>query len=633
MKNKQPAVVEDDETTESDDDGAQLADSSSEPATFTYDDTRLHPLDHRAFAYPELLEISAEQQRAIRGELVLDEFFERTALRAGLLHDQIDDAFNRDDKKALSTINKKKARLSNGVWQVRHQGSWRIWIPLRCAHLQARIIAIAHNGMRCHPSHERTANEIKGFFYWRALAEFVKLAVQDCLICNFRRGSKYIPRPLGCQEQVSAPGIWVFADYFDVTAKTTKSGKKRKSGDAPEEENVMAALLMMDRFSRFIRIFAVTKKNAKSTMDALLEWIREDGIPKVLSTDTARHFVNDAMKQLMAHLKIDYHPASAYVPQSNGAVENAIQRALRDTFAVVMEHRDKHHHWSDYKDLVASALNDSPMEVLGGRTPREVHTGRKASGPLDVIVEPPATAKSLPQVSGLKPDLDAIAKHANELEQLLRESHAAVRVHSDEVQGRYRLNTDKRRSAKALTVEPGQYVMLLDQLPRLSKLNARRSGPHQVQSQESEHSFTICNIVSGKEVDGVHPDRLEFYSDARLTVTDEMRQINAHNMYGYEVSRFGDYWFDASQQRWLVKLLWKGFEDDEDFQSTRDFKETLEAMTPLTLRFIRKLGSPPSKANMKQDAKKISDYLGLDFDWILSAKITEFNDVSVEALV
>ena len=126
VKNKQPAVVEDDETTESDDDGAQLADCSSEPATFTYDDTRLHPLDHRAFVYPELLEISAEQQRAIRGDLVLDEFFERTALRAGLLHDQIDDAFNRDDKKALSTINKKKARLSNGVWQVRHQGSWRI---------------------------------------------------------------------------------------------------------------------------------------------------------------------------------------------------------------------------------------------------------------------------------------------------------------------------------------------------------------------------------------------------------------------------------------------------------------------------------------------------------------------------
>ena len=138
--------------------------------------------------------------------------------------------------------------------------------------------------------------------------------------------------------------------------------------------------------------------------------------------------------------------------------------------------------------------------------------------------------------------------------------------------------------------------------------------------------------MTGKEIDGVHPGRLEFYADARLVVSDEMRQINSHNMYGYEVSRFGDYWYDAELRKWSVKLLWKGFEDDEDFQSTRDFKETLEAMTPLTLRFIRKLGSPPSKANMKQDAKNISDYLGLDFDWILSAKITEFNDVSIEAL-
>ena len=70
----------------------------------------------------------------------------------------------------------------------------------------------------------------------------------------------------------------------------TKSGKKKKSGATSEEENVMAALLMMDRFSRFIRIFVVTKKNAKSTILYLYKPVPESGAygwPTVKHTRTA----------------------------------------------------------------------------------------------------------------------------------------------------------------------------------------------------------------------------------------------------------------------------------------------------------------------------------------------------------
>jgi hypothetical protein len=130
---------------------------------------------------------------------------------------------------------------------------------------------------------------------------------------------------------------------------------------------------------------------------------------------------------------------------------------------------------------------------------RQVYSGIKAKKPLEVVIEPPATGKSLPSIGNLQVDKEAIKEYFTELHDLMSARHAQVSEISAAVQRKYRLQQDQKVGARKLEIEPGQYVMLTDPTPQVSKLNVNRSGPHQVISIGSEHRITIEDIVTGKQ--------------------------------------------------------------------------------------------------------------------------------------
>jgi hypothetical protein len=338
------------------------------------------------------------------------------------------------------------------------------------------------------------------------------------------------------------------------------------------------------------------------------------------------------MQEYMQRAGVEYHPALAYVPQSNGAIEKAVGKALGKLLALFLEKREAKEDYHILLPTIESAIQDSKMEALGGLTPREVYSGIKGKKPLDMVVEPDKDSEKLPSISGLQVDTEKVKEHFEELQALLNKRHAAVKVTSAETQRKYRVKQDKRMGAKPLVIEPGQYVMLIDPTPQVSKLNVNRSGPHQVIKVNSDHTVVIRNIVSHKEMT-VSTSRIEYYDSEQLEVSKDMRDQNAHNQYGYTMKGFEDWAnYDDKEQVWWVKVQWKGFEHDPDFQSVRDLRELLEAVPALTLRYLRRLQNGPTPKALKEQGRKMTTYLGLNNDWITAkdTKMEDFNHYQAE---
>jgi len=126
----------------------------------------------------------------------------------------------------------------------------------------------------------------------------------------------------------------------------------------------------------------------------------------------------------------------------------------------------------------------------------------------------------------------------------------------------------------------------------------------------------------------VHASRLEYYDTEKLKPTKEMRDQNAHQAYGYTIKKFPDIAkYDAEQGIWWVEVIWKGFEASPDFNSHRDLRHLLEAVPTLTLRYLRRLQNGPTSKALKDQGRKMAEYLGLDNDWITDkdTKMDDFN--------
>ncbi|XDV39368.1 hypothetical protein PO909_008623 [Leuciscus waleckii] len=83
---------------------------------------------------------------------------------------------------------------------------------------------------------------------------------------------------------------------------------------------------MVDMFSKWIETFPTSKQDAAAVAKALLtEIVPRWGVPRKISSDNGRHFVNEAIKQVGKFLGIDMRTHCAYHAASGGAVERENQ--------------------------------------------------------------------------------------------------------------------------------------------------------------------------------------------------------------------------------------------------------------------------------------------------------------------
>jgi hypothetical protein len=138
---------------------------------------------------------------------------------------------------------------------------------------------------------------------------------------------------------------------------------------------------------------------------------------------------------------------------------------------------------------------------------------------------------------------------------------------------------------------PGDYVLVTEVSKLRWKLQAVKSGPFLVVGPVSPWVYRVQHVLTGQERE-VHAERLEFYADRSLLLTEELKEHVRYQASTYEVQRIVDVRRSAAEtpSGWEVKLRWWGFSAAED--TWEDVMVCVECCPALLERFLASRKAP-----------------------------------------
>jgi hypothetical protein len=228
-------------------------------------------------------------------------------------------------------------------------------------------------------------------------------------------------------------------------------------------------LVLRDQLSRRVRLYPCTAADSDNAFDGSIAWIKEHGLPSALYSDTASHFVSGLIQQLEDAFAMEHLFAVPYSPWTNGAVERAGGVALELLRRVCSGRRLESHLWYLALGVVQHAMNSAPLQALGGRSPFEVwNGGRPARRPLDVV-----KGRDELEANPTRPPRRSPARQRN----WATRPTPTCSTYCGRPRARWRRESGLARDAQ-LRLKAGDYVMVARKTRTATKMEARWTGPH-----------------------------------------------------------------------------------------------------------------------------------------------------------
>lgn len=139
-------------------------------------------------------------------------------------------------------------------------------------------------------------------------------------------------------------------------------------------------MCMTTRYPEAIPLRRIT---APVVSKALIKFFTIFGLPKVVQSDQGTNFLSMLFKQVLISLSITHRMASAYHPESQGALERWHQ-TLKSMLRKYCLESDKD--WDEGVHLVLFAARETVQESLGF-SPAELLFGHTVRGPMKVLKE------------------------------------------------------------------------------------------------------------------------------------------------------------------------------------------------------------------------------------------------------
>lgn len=110
----------------------------------------------------------------------------------------------------------------------------------------------------------------------------------------------------------------------------------------------------------------------------------------------------------------------------------------------------------------------------------------------------------------------------------------------------------------------GDFVLVDKQNPKEeNKLHLKWLGPRCVTRPQSEHTYEVQDILTDN-LAIIHANRLKFYADSQLNVTEVLKQTIEHNSSIYNtITKLLDLRYNAEAKHWEVQCKWRGFDLEE----------------------------------------------------------------------
>jgi hypothetical protein len=450
----------------------------------------------------------------------------------------------------------------------------QILVPEEDAELKIRLCVIAHSGGNSgHLGYRATLGKLTQFFNWRSCVDDVREICKVCLHCLPTRGGMREPRPFGCAVHGQRPNEVLHMDWIYISPA-------KKNGKHEFEWNIM----LRDDLSGLVRITPARVPDTEVTMEALMEWRAIFGCPKILVSDMASYFVSETMRKFALRCNMKQHVTVAYGHYSNGSIEVINKIYLQLMRALLSELRWDKQYWPWLNSNVEHTINHRAQDRLNGLAPITVMTGLPAENPLEEIFRCPYE-----EFGTVKMDKSHIRKSTEELQRALGEMHKAVTLTSQNLR---KMKTGLRNmKRKEPNFSVGDFVLVGLPEPNKTagqKLFLKWRGPYRIVGTEDHYIFEVENILDSTKK-WVHGDRVRFYSDKGLNLTEEIRQQFAHDAERYQIETLKNVRKNPGTNELEILVSWKGFSDTEDsWEPLRNLFEDVRARVEAFASKLRK---------------------------------------------
>ena len=137
-------------------------------------------------------------------------------------------------------------------------------------------------------------------------------------------------------------------------------------GPLPVEKETDAKyiLVIIDAFSRFVKLHAIKDTSALAALPGLMDWVGLFGIPSEVVTDNGTQFANQLVDEFLELLETKNAKIQAYSKEENGIVERANREVNRHLRTIVYNRKVKPK-WATYLPLVQRIMNASIHSTIG----------------------------------------------------------------------------------------------------------------------------------------------------------------------------------------------------------------------------------------------------------------------------
>ena len=350
--------------------------------------------------------------------------------------------------------------------------------------LRLPLLELAHSA-ESHLGITKTYQRLLEDFYWPGMKGDVKHFIQSCHSCQVTgKPNEKIPvTPLVPITVPSTPFEKIIIDCVGPLPKTSK-----------RNEYLLTVLCPTTRFP-----LAIPLKNiaAKTIIQELTKIFTVFGFPRELQCDQGTNFTSNLFKDTLKQLNINSVYASAYHPQTNGALER-IHQTIKSLLRKYVNETNKD--WDEGMDLLMYILRSVPNESTG-ISPFELMFGRKPRTNLSMVKENLLNKTFEDQQA-------SVFQYLNKLKEKLIYMYDFVRENLKVSQTHMKTNYDKK--AKLRSFQPGEKVLVYHPIPG-APLRQKFMGPYEILRRMSKTNYVIATPDRRKATQLVHVNLLKPY--------------------------------------------------------------------------------------------------------------------------
>ena len=213
-------------------------------------------------------------------------------------------------------------------------------------------ISQVHNSDVGHFGVERTLEKLRQIKkQWKWMRRHVRRFIDRCVVCQKLSFVKHVVN--------TAP--FTLADYDPFNRICIDTIGPLPTDNDTNNEYI---LVIIDAFSRFVRLYSIPDTSAQSALKGLLDWIGLFGIPSEIVSDNGTQFANSLIQELLELLEVEDAKIQAYSKEENAIVERANKEVNRHLRTIVYNRKVKTK-WSKYLPLVQRIMNASTHSSTG----------------------------------------------------------------------------------------------------------------------------------------------------------------------------------------------------------------------------------------------------------------------------